>query len=127
MKTLKALIAASIMVTSVNLMAEVNIAGCTKDKFVMGSDVNQITTSGTNFTPKCLRVKAGATVAIQGSNHHPLSAMADIGGAQNPFATTMAATEPQTRKMDQPGTYGYFCENHGDPSGSGMAGVIVVE
>jgi plastocyanin len=127
MKTLKTLIAASIFLTTASSMAELTIAGCTKAQFIMGAEVNQISTSGMSYTPKCLRIKAGSTVTIQAGGHHPLSAMPDIDGARNPFATTMSASQPQTRKMDQPGIYGYFCENHGDKTGSGMAGVIVVE
>lgn len=102
------------------------VAGCKMSSFIDGSESNQITTAGAAFNPKCLRIKAGASVTIQGTKRHPLAAMPDIDGAINPFATTQPFETPQTRKMDQPGLYGYFCDSHGDAQGNGMAGAILV-
>jgi plastocyanin len=28
--------------------------------------------------------------------------------------------------FDEPGTYPYYCDNHGGPGGEGMSGVIIV-
>lgn len=103
------------------------IAGCSIDSFVQGTENNQINTTGMAYTPKCLKIKVGATVTIQANSRHPLLAMPDINKAINPFSTNSSYTTPQTRKMNEPGLYGYFCDRHGDSSGDGMAGVIMVE
>ena len=103
------------------------IAGCTSAQIVTGAATNHITTAGMAFTPKCLRVKVGASVTIDGSSHHPLASMADINGVRNPFATGSSFVTPHTRVMNQAGVFGYFCDVHGNSDGQGMAGVIVVE
>jgi plastocyanin len=102
------------------------VAGCSSSDFVDGLPANQITTAGTAFTPKCLRVKAGASVTIEASDHHPLKAMPDLGSDKNPFADASTFTTPQTRVFNSPGVFGYFCTRHGDDEGDGMAGAIVV-
>lgn len=103
------------------------VAGCTAADFVVGELNSQIATAGAAYKPKCLRVKVGSSVTIQASKHHPLSAMPDINGAINPFSDNAKYVSSQTRVMDTPGLFGYFCEAHGDAEGDGMAGVILVE
>ncbi len=103
------------------------ISGCTAEKFVSGARTNEIGTTGASYTPNCLKVKVGATVTIKASNFHPLSAMPDIEGKQNPFADFKIFVATQTRTMDRVGLFGYFCANHGSDKGLGMAGVILVE
>ena len=104
-----------------------DIAGCKVSQFVIGKASNHIATAGMAFTPKCLTVKLGASVTIDGSQRHPLASMADIGGVRNPFATGQSFITPQTRVMKTRGTFGYFCDVHGSADGKGMAGVIVVK
>jgi len=103
------------------------LAGCTNDRFVIGTDNNEIKTAGTTYTPKCLKVKIGALVTIQATQRHPLLAIPDINGVSNPFASNESAITAQTRKMNVPGVFGYYCKAHGDEEGDGMAGVIIVE
>lgn len=103
------------------------VAGCTAADFVEGGPDSQITTVGTAYSPKCLKVKVGSSVTIQASKHHPLSAMPDINETPNPFSDQAKFVTAQTRVMDTPGVYGYFCEAHGDAEGDGMAGAILVE
>ena len=103
------------------------IAGCTAASFVEGGATNMIQTSGASYTPKCLHIRVGASVTIQASGHHPLSAMPDIDGAANPFRKATPFVDPATQVFNQPGIYGYFCEAHGDSEGDGMAGVIWVD
>lgn len=104
-----------------------SIAGCSADSFVQGTENNQINTAGITYTPRCLKIKVGASVTIQASSRHPLQAMPNIDQALNPFLTESAHTTAQTRIMNEPGIYGYFCTNHGDAKGGRMAGVIIVE
>lgn len=103
------------------------LAGCTDTSFVKGTDKNQITTAGASYTPKCLRVKIGASVTIQASQHHPLAGIPAANGLVNPFEANGHFVVAQTRVMNQAGLFGYYCENHGDSEGDGMAGVILVE
>ncbi|MBC7741812.1 MAG: hypothetical protein H7061_06430 [Bdellovibrionaceae bacterium] len=125
----KVFITGALIVAPIISLAQVaaDTAGCTTAQFVIGTANNRITTAGMAFTPKCLRVKVGATVTIDGSARHPLASMPDIGGVRNPFATGSNFITPQTRVMKTRGTFGYFCDAHGNINGSGMAGVIVVE
>lgn len=104
----------------------VSVAGCTDTDLIEGSAINKIATMGATYTPKCLKVKVGASVEIAASRHHPLTAMPDIAGAKNPFSDGTSFKTNQTRIMSAPGVYGYYCEAHGDDVGDGMAGVIVV-
>ncbi len=121
------LIAALFLPVIASAQITTDVAGCTAAQFVQGAATNHITTAGMTFTPKCLRVKLGSSVTIDGSSHHPLASMSDIGGARNPFATGSSFNTPQTRVMNTAGAFGYFCNVHGNPDGSGMAGVIIVE
>ena len=109
--------------------APILASGCTDDKFVNGGEFTEIMTTGSGYTPKCLRVKVGATVSIQASARHPLIAMASLNGdsANNPFAADDKATETQTRQLLEPGVFGFFCASHGKPDGTGMVGIIIVE
>ncbi|MEK6628366.1 MAG: hypothetical protein AABY53_07050 [Bdellovibrionota bacterium] len=104
-----------------------DVSGCTTASFVSGTDANVITIVGTTYSPKCLKLKVGATVTILASRHHPLMAMADINGKQNPFADGKLFDAAQTRIMDRAGLFGYYCDNHGSATGNGMAGAILVE
>jgi plastocyanin len=77
------------------------------------------------FGPQEIRIKAGTTVTWRND------------GAKKHSATTVEAFfdtglfEPgQTRRVtfDQPGVYAYYCQLHGEPSGtSGMVGTVIVE
>jgi plastocyanin len=102
------------------------IAGCDAQNFVEGAEAVQVVTKGSSYYPRCLKVKVGSTVSIQATRRHPLEAMADIGGAGNPFGDSRSFEVTQTRLMEQPGVFGYFCTDHGDASGEGMAGIIWV-
>jgi plastocyanin len=93
---------------------------------VLGTDVNTVAFGGSRgYTPRCLKVKAGATVTIQASPRHPLEFVAtSLVKATDPVAPSQV---PVTRVFTEPGVFGFFCSVHGDASGAGMAGVIVVE
>lgn len=102
-------------------------AGCTEARFVVGAATNQINTNGANYTPRCLKVKKGSAVTIQASERHPLVGAPAINNAVNPFETGTLFKASQTRVMDSVGSFGFYCEAHGDAEGDGMAGLIVVE
>jgi plastocyanin len=39
----------------------------------------------------------------------------------------IAIGTPYSREFDDPGTYSFYCQYHGDVGGVGMSGVIVVQ
>ena len=76
------------------------------------------------YTPNCIRVSAGTQVTVPGSAVHPL-----VGAPCSPAATPLAPTSmPSTTDytFGTPGTYGYYCNFHGAPTGEGMAGLVLV-
>lgn len=103
------------------------ISGCQEGDYVF---VNQATASveisGRGYSPNCLKVKAGTTVSIQASGRHPLQGMRAIAGVENPFQSANGSESQETHTLNKPGQYGYFCTAHGDESGRGMAGAILV-
>jgi plastocyanin len=104
--------------------APAGFAGCTDAAFVTIAGQQQITTAGHTYAPKCLRVKVGTAVTIAGSNVHPLQGV----GADNPiFSAAGPSTSAKTVTFTKPGVYGFYCENHGDEQGNGMAGAILAE
>ncbi len=86
-----------------------------------------ISISGRGYSPRCLKVQKGTAVTIQASDRHPLQGIQVNGGPKNPFVRGSDATRPETHNLVEAGTYGFFCTDHGDSHGSGMAGEILVE
>lgn len=84
-------------------------------------DVN-ITDSA--FQPRELTIPAGATVVWQHTGNFPHTVTADDGTFNS---GTLQNGDTFRRTFGEPGRYPYYCEIHGGPGGSGMAGVIVVE
>ncbi|MEW5853326.1 MAG: hypothetical protein AB2A00_31390 [Myxococcota bacterium] len=105
------------------------VSGCAEDDYQdeTGQGTFSISTSGTTYTPKCVKVSAGTAVTIAGSSFHPLQGQADVNGVANPFTGSSAATTAQTQTLSTPGFYGYYCTAHGSAAGTGMAGAIWVE
>lgn len=76
---------------------------------------------GFQWSPKCIRVSPGTMVTITGSSLHPASqacGAAAAWGTNNTSATTATLTAA--------GGYGFYCENHGGPTGTGMSGLVLV-
>lgn len=100
------------------------VAGCTafEDRTAAGA-AREITFSF-DPSPRCLKVKAGQQVTFNGpSDFHPL--VQNCGPAS---ALGNSEASPTVVTYTTPGLYGYFCSNHGNPpSGSNMAGAILVE
>ena len=99
---------------------------CQDQDFVLMPSPVVIKTVGRSYSPRCVKVKAGAQVTIQASGMHPLAAMAPFNATVNPFANGTFASD-QTRTVTSHGVFGFFCTNHGDQSGNGMAGMVSVE
>jgi plastocyanin len=99
-------------------------AGCTsfEDRTAEGAS-RVIAFSGSAYAPKCIRIKKGQSVSIAASSFHPLEP-----APGNPSGDLAGSDATATRTLTVPGTYGYFCPNHGTGTGngSGMAGAIEV-
>ena len=97
-------------------------AGCTE--FVDRTRPNQARDIDFDFKlyqPKCLRIRAGQQAQFIGTfTNHPLHGA--CGG------TIPRVTNGTSRVVtfNTPGRYGYYCTNHGNPTGVGMAGLIDV-
>jgi plastocyanin/uncharacterized membrane protein YozB (DUF420 family) len=82
-----------------------------------------VTMENYTFSPKTVQVKSGTTITF--INHDPAkhTVTADSGkfdsGDINPGQTF-------TLKLDEPGTYLYYCRFHGDKGGVDMSGTIEV-
>ena len=92
-------------------------AGPTTVRFPAGGE--------TSYSPQCLRVHLGQRVAFQGPfGSHPLDQACGPQAGVVPRVgdgSSLVVTFGEAL-----GTFGYYCENHGSPSGGGMAGAIQV-
>lgn len=107
------------------------VSNCNPQDFVdmiPGDSIFTIATQGFSYSPKCLRLKKGSTINIQSSSHHAVEA---INEANSTVVNPIAAQEINNSKtitvtFDEVGVFGYYCENHGNDNGEGMAGAILV-
>ena len=114
--------------SSANFMA---VPPCTAESnYMTGTTINfPAGTADFNYSPKCLKVTAGATVTFSGDfTAHPLEPSTHRGTLTgNPITATGTGT---TKSFDfpTPGYYAYYCAFHGPSDGAtGMVGVIWVE
>lgn len=81
-----------------------------------------VTLKNFSFTPKTVRVKAGATVtwkSAEGSH----TVASDNGAFNSP---TLNAGQSFSFTFGTPGTYPYHCAFHGSSGGHDMAGTVIV-
>lgn len=91
-------------------------AGTATIRFPLGGD---------RYSPPCVRVRFGQTVSFEGSDFgsHPLSQ--SCGPVAN-VLERRSGTRFTVTMNAAIGTFGYYCTQHGQRSGSGMAGAIEV-
>lgn len=77
----------------------------------------------TQFSPASITVPLGTTVVWQSNADLPHTVTADDGGFDS---GTLRSGKRFSRTFSLPGTYPYYCDFHGGPGGSGMAGVVIV-
>lgn len=75
------------------------------------------------YNPKTLRVKAGTTLVFFNRDIAKHNITSDSEAFKSP---NIASGDSFTLKLDQPGTYLYYCTFHGDKGGVDMSGVIEV-
>jgi plastocyanin len=87
--------------------------------YVEGTTVNFPGAGGLTYDPKCLKVKAGATVKFTGMfASHPLSPSLQRGDkTDNPIKETKTGTEASFT-FPKAGNFAYFCEFHGAGDGN---------
>ena len=71
---------------------------------------------GFTYSPSQLQVEAGDTVLFSASGSHPLRSDGDT------FSCNLSCEIA----FPQPGQFGFYCANHGDPGGEGMSGLVQV-
>jgi plastocyanin len=80
----------------------------------------------TTFSPATVTVDMGDTVTFtHDAGIFPHNVKFEDGAFEMPAAPTAAAWKV-SRRFDAPGTYRYYCEQHGGPGGVGMSGRVVV-
>jgi plastocyanin len=102
-----------------------SFAGCTTFQDLTGATA-LITFGGTlgdTYSPACFQVHSGQRVTFMGDfSAHPLSQSCGPSAVIPAPPTGNSATF----SFCPPGLYGFYCLNHGSPSGAGMAGAILV-
>lgn len=104
--------------------AVADFAGCTtfEDRTAEGAD-RRVTFRDFEYTPKCMRIRAGQTVVFEGDfDRHPL--LTSCGPALSLDKRT--GTGPASFVVGAPGRYGYYCLDHGNAGGAVMAGALDV-
>lgn len=81
--------------------------------------------SGNSFTPKTVTIAVGESVNWRNdSGFH--NVVFDDGSFESP-ADPSPTPWTASRRFDAPGEFQYFCEQHGNKGGVGMAGTVVVQ
>jgi plastocyanin len=107
------------------------VAPCNAESDYMTGTTVAFPMTPTNFSysPKCLKVPAGTTVAFDGDfAMHPLAPSTHRGTLTGSPITSTTSGTTKSFAFAMPGTYAYFCTVHGpSDGGSGMVGVVWVE
>jgi plastocyanin len=93
-----------------------------------GETVQVLTAGGTRFSPANLTIAVHATVTWNwpvGSIGH--NVVPDNGSIPATSGGLVNGPNTYSYTFDVPGTYRYYCLNHGGPAGVGMSGTITVQ
>jgi plastocyanin len=77
------------------------------------------------FQPSAVTINQGETVTWTNAGSNPHNVRFDDGSFEEPAAPSTSSWSVQ-RTFNAPGTFPYYCEAHGGPGGSGMAGTVTV-
>jgi plastocyanin len=75
------------------------------------------------FNPSRLTIQAGSTISWINRDPAFHTVHSDTGVFQSGL---LSVGQLFSFTFDEPGTYPYYCDNHGGPGGEGMSGVIIV-
>lgn len=102
-------------------------SGCTSfvDLTDAGAPTIRFPVGGDRYSPDCVRVRLGQTVTFSGGDFsaHPLD---QACGPVAALITARNGAQLTVTFSSGLGLYGFFCGQHGNASGSGMAGAIEV-
>ena len=91
----------------------------------LAADQTVTATSSNDFTPAAVSVNQGETVTwVNAGGDHNVKF--DDGSFEQPSEPSGAGWTV-ARRFDTPGTFRYFCEEHGGPGGVGMSGTVTVQ
>lgn len=97
------------------------VAGTT----ALAADQTVTATSSNEFTPAAVTVNQGETVTwVNAGGDHNVKF--DDGSFEQPSEPSGSAWTV-ARRFDTPGTFRYYCEEHGGPGGVGMSGTVTVQ
>lgn len=117
MKFISVLSVSLLQLAGANALANM---GCSEQDYVAVESGARIEITGRGYTPRCLIVEVGSEVMIAASERHPLAPQQIRG---NPIPET---EESVAITFSEVGEFGYFCTDHGDQHGEGMAGSVRV-
>ncbi|MEA2398896.1 MAG: hypothetical protein QOK25_2452 [Thermoleophilaceae bacterium] len=83
-----------------------------------------------NFSPTTVTITAGETVHWHNHDgtHNVLLDNGSFKGGGDPITHAPTDTRWDAQfKFDTPGTFRFYCENHGDKNGVGMSGKVIVQ
>jgi plastocyanin len=92
----------------------------------LAADQTVRATSSNTFTPANVTVNVGDTVTWtnDGGLHN---VKFEDGKLEEPSSPSFTWTSNPKRTFDTPGSFRYFCEQHGSAGGVGMSGTVVVQ
>ncbi|HEX8067014.1 MAG TPA: plastocyanin/azurin family copper-binding protein [Thermoleophilaceae bacterium] len=92
----------------------------------LAADQTVHATGSSTFSPKTVTIAVGESVTFtnDGGIHN---VRFDDGQFTQPSSPSAVWSSDPKRTFDAPGTYRYYCEQHGGPGGVGMAGTVVVQ
>ena len=101
-------------------------AGCTTFTDVAaGPGTIAFDNGNQTYSPKCLKIQKDKAVTWNGTfSSHPLKPACNPATGGTIPSTATGTTTSVT--FTAPGFYGYYCNFHGSPTGTGMSGVIEV-
>jgi len=93
-----------------------------------GQTIQVLTAGGTRFQPATLTISAQSTVTWNwpaGSLDH--NVVPDDGSTPATSGGLVDGPHTYSFTFNTPGTYRYYCANHGGPGGIGMSGTVTVQ
>jgi plastocyanin len=90
-----------------------------------GAATQQVQAQDNFFSPRTVTINPGDTVQWSQSGLLPHNVKFDDGSFEQP-ADPQSTPWTASRTFSTPGSFRYYCRQHGSPGGGGMAGTVVV-
>ena len=111
-----------------SLAAAAALAALAAPPTVSAAEHEVVAAQGNVFRPADLTVAAGDTVVFRNTDPNPFphNVKFDDGSFEEPAAPSSSSWRTSPKAFPNAGVFRYYCEQHGGPNGSGMAGKITV-